>query len=85
MARDCQQQQHYLEIYGQPQISHILARVPSLMMWDDHDIFDGWGSHKKWFHDSMVAKGMFACAREAFCLMQLCTAPDELPQKIIDQ
>lgn len=77
--------EHYLEIYGQPQISHMLARVPSLMMWDDHDIFDGWGSHKKWFHDSMVAKGMFGCAREAFCLMQLCTMPDELPQKIQDR
>ncbi|MBO9506871.1 MULTISPECIES: alkaline phosphatase D family protein [Thalassospira] len=77
--------EHYLEIYGQPQISHMLARVPSLMMWDDHDIFDGWGSHKKWFHDSMVAKGMFDCAREAFCLMQLCTAPDDLAGKIIDR
>ncbi len=67
---------HYLTIYGQPQISHMLARVPSLMMWDDHDIFDGWGSHKKWFQGSMVAKGMFACAREAFCLMQLCSGAD---------
>ena len=66
---------HYLTIYNQPQIAHMLARVPSLMMWDDHDIFDGWGSHKKWFQGSAVAKGMFACARDAFCLMQLCAAP----------
>lgn len=73
---------HYLAIYGQPQISHMLARVPSLMMWDDHDIFDGWGSHKKWFQGSAVARGMFACAREAFCLMQLCTAPDITPENL---
>ncbi|KJE33599.1 hypothetical protein UF64_17810 [Thalassospira sp. HJ] len=76
---------HYLAIYGQPQIRHMLARVPSLMMWDDHDIFDGWGSHKKWFQGTAVAKGMFDCAREAFCLMQLCCAPDDLPDMVLDR
>jgi hypothetical protein len=80
---------HYLAIYGQPQISHMLARVPSLMMWDDHDIFDGWGSHKKWFQGSEVARGMFDCARQAFCLMQLCTQPDttdqNLPEMVLDR
>ncbi|WP_336079678.1 alkaline phosphatase D family protein [Thalassospira sp. CH_XMU1448-2] len=80
---------HYLAIYGQPQISHMLARVPSLMMWDDHDIFDGWGSHKKWFQGSQVARGMFACARAAFCLMQLATSPDTgpktLPAMVLDR
>ncbi|NIY75046.1 alkaline phosphatase family protein [Thalassospira sp. HF15] len=76
---------HYLAIYGQPQIGHMLARVPSLMMWDDHDIFDGWGSHKKWFQGTAVAKGMFDCAREAFCLMQLCCAPGDLPDMVLDR
>lgn len=80
---------HYLAIYGQPQISHMLARVPSLMMWDDHDIFDGWGSHKKWFQGSEVARGMFACARAAFCLMQLAASPDgsdkTLPAMVLDR
>ena len=76
---------HYLAIYGQLQIGHMLARVPSLMMWDDHDIFDGWGSHKKWFQGTAVAKGMFACAREAFCLMQLCCAPGDLPDMVLDR
>jgi hypothetical protein len=80
---------HYLAIYGQPQISHMLARVPSLMMWDDHDIFDGWGSHKKWFQGSEVARGMFACARAAFCLMQLATSPETgpetLPEMVLDR
>lgn len=76
---------HYLAIYGQPQIQHMLARVPSLMMWDDHDIFDGWGSHKKWFQGSAVAKGMFDCARHAFCLMQLGCTPDDLPDMVTDR
>lgn len=76
---------HYLAIYRQPQISHMLARVPSLMIWDDHDIFDGWGSHKKWFQGSAVARGMFACAREAFCLMQLCARADDLPDMVLDR
>jgi hypothetical protein len=26
----------------------IMASVPSVMMWDDHDIFDGYGSHSSW-------------------------------------
>ena len=76
---------HYLAIYGQPQISHMLAHVPSLMIWDDHDIFDGWGSHKKWFQGTAVAKGMFDCARTAFCLMQLCCRPDDLPDMVMDR
>ncbi|MCC9621230.1 alkaline phosphatase family protein [Thalassospira sp. MA62] len=76
---------YYLEIYGQPQISHMLARVPSLMMWDDHDIFDGWGSHKKWFQGTAVAKGIFACARQAFLLMQLCCTDDDLPDMVLDR
>ena len=26
------------------EVADMLATVPTLMMWDDHDIFDGWGS-----------------------------------------
>ena len=69
----------YLRIYTQTPIAYLLARVPSLMMWDDHDIFDGWGSLKPKFQNSPVAQGVFQTARTAFCLFQLGAHPDDLP------
>ncbi|WP_417842729.1 alkaline phosphatase D family protein [Thalassospira sp.] len=77
---------HYITVYCLPQIAYLMARVPSVMMWDDHDIFDGWGSHPGGFQDMAVARGMFDAARYAFMLMQLCIAPDgsDLPDSIYD-
>ncbi|MDX1656876.1 MAG: alkaline phosphatase family protein, partial [Candidatus Competibacteraceae bacterium] len=34
---------HYCWLWSQPDLAPLLASIPSLMMWDDHDIFDGWG------------------------------------------
>jgi hypothetical protein len=41
----------YVKLYterwgGEHGIAPMLARVPGLFTWDDHDIFDGWGSHE---------------------------------------
>src|SRR3546814_16994386 len=36
--------ERYLTLYGLPGIAALVARVPSLMLWDDHYILDGWGS-----------------------------------------
>ncbi|RCK53932.1 hypothetical protein TH25_00745 [Thalassospira profundimaris] len=78
---------HYLTIYNLPQIAYLMARVPSLMMWDDHDIFDGWGSHPGGFQQMDVPRGLFQAARYAFMLMQLCIAPDgtEMPGGVYDR
>ncbi|PKR54702.1 alkaline phosphatase D family protein [Thalassospira marina] len=78
---------HYLTVYSLPQIAYLMARVPSVMMWDDHDIFDGWGSHPGGFQEMEVARGMFEAARYAFMLMQLCIAPDgrDMPDGIYDR
>lgn len=69
----------YLELYSQPEIARVLSRVPSLMIWDDHDIFDGWGSHPAWRLDSPVGRGLFRIARDFFCVFQLGCAPDAPP------
>jgi len=69
----------YLELYAQPEIAQVLSRVPSLMTWDDHDIFDGWGSHPTWRLDSPVGRGLFRIARDLFCVFQLGCAPDTPP------
>ncbi len=73
-------ERHYLGIYasvfGSPEVSAILARVPSVMIWDDHDIVDGYGSRKPDWQASPVANGLFDVARRAFALMQLGLDPD---------
>lgn len=68
----------YMTLYAQPEIAHLNARVPSLMMWDDHDIFDGWGSLPERLLDGQVGRGLFDVARRMFMLFQL-GATDEVP------
>ena len=60
----------YLERWNQPEMASLLASVPSVMMWDDHDIIDGWGSHAAELHDSPVFQGIFQVAKAAFELFQ---------------
>ncbi|MEZ0389329.1 MAG: alkaline phosphatase D family protein, partial [Verrucomicrobium sp.] len=49
---------------------HMLASVPSVMMWDDHDVFDGWGSYTDGRQTWPVYKVIFAEARRGFALFQ---------------
>lgn len=74
----------YLELYGQPEIAWLLARVPSLAMWDDHDICDGWGSHSAAKLDSSVGRAVFDAAREQFRLFQLGAGPRDGPATGLD-
>ncbi|WP_241517417.1 alkaline phosphatase D family protein [Herbaspirillum aquaticum] len=60
----------YLTLLSQPDIAYVSARVPSLMMWDDHDIFDGWGSISETLLDSQIGRGLFNVARRMFMLFQ---------------
>ena len=62
--------QLYLERWNQPETAALLASVPSVMMWDDHDIIDGWGSHSAELHHSPVFQGLFQVAKAAFELFQ---------------
>lgn len=68
----------YLLLYSQPQTARLLATVPSIMMWDDHDIFDGWGSLDTETLDSPVGRGLFWTAKRMFMLFQM-GATDEYP------
>jgi len=69
--------ERYLALYAQSGLAALCARVPSLMIWDDHDIIDGWGSHPAATLDSAVGRGLFAAARETFALFQLARSPAE--------
>ncbi len=75
----------YCDLYRQPGIAALISRVPSLMMWDDHDICDGWGSLPAERLDHPVGRLVFSVARRAFCLFQLGADPDQpLPTPMWD-
>ncbi|MFA9459499.1 alkaline phosphatase D family protein [Thiohalorhabdus sp. Cl-TMA] len=69
----------YRDVYTAEDTAYLVARVPSMMMWDDHDIIDGWGSHPRWYHDNDVAQGVFRTARTFFRLFQQGEGPATLP------
>lgn len=56
-----------------------MASIPTVMMWDDHDIFDGWGSYTPEMQRSQVFQSVFAAAREAFWVFQLQHIQGKLP------
>lgn len=74
----------YLFEYTQPEYEWLAARVPTLAMWDDHDICNGWGSLPPKLLDSHVGRTLFKAAREFFLLFQLCATPDDLPESCLD-
>ena len=61
----------YLKRWSQVDMSQAFSSIPTLMMWDDHDIFDGWGSYPKDQHESDVYQNIFRIAREYFSIFQL--------------
>lgn len=75
----------YLFEFTQPEFEWLAARVPSLAMWDDHDICNGWGSLPPRLLDSFVGRTLFSAAREFFLLFQLCATPDDLPDSCPDR
>ena len=36
---------HYRQHWCSKHLADAFACIPQVMMWDDHDIFDGWGSY----------------------------------------
>lgn len=61
----------YVSRWNQPQVAQMLASIPSIMMWDDHDIFDGWGSYPQELMDCHVYQTIFASAKAHFELLQI--------------
>lgn len=65
--------QLYQKRWSSPKMSLMLASIPSVMMWDDHDIFDGWGSYPKELQECDVYKSIFKYAKKFFELYQIRT------------
>jgi len=77
----------YVELYcerwsGSLGIAPMLARVPGLFTWDDHDIFDGWGSHEH-LQESPWYRALYSAAAVAFEAFQLgeLKTPDVTPRE----
>lgn len=49
----------------------MFASIPSVMMWDDHDIFDGWGSYPDERQNCAVFQAVFKEASRVFDVFQL--------------
>jgi hypothetical protein len=67
--------QHYADTWSHPDVAPVLARCPSMMMWDDHEIYDGRGSHDH--DDSEAALSRYRAAETAFQEFQLPLAPPD--------
>jgi len=63
----------YCERWNNPAMSLMLACIPNVMMWDDHDIFDGWGSYPSLMQQCDVYQGIYAIAKRYFELFQIRT------------
>jgi hypothetical protein len=57
----------------------VMASVPTIMMWDDHDIIDGWGSYPPALQYCPILQHMFHAARRAFWIFQLQHRDADLP------
>ncbi|CAD7704898.1 unnamed protein product [Ostreobium quekettii] len=62
--------QHYCEHFSSPGMADAMASVPQMMIWDDHDIFDGWGSYPASLQDCPIFQSIFAAARRYYLLFQ---------------
>jgi len=67
----------YAETLAHPETAALMAEVPSLAMWDDHDICDGWGSLREDTLDAPAGRLLFDVARRMFLVFQRGIPPDE--------
>ncbi|WP_254695952.1 alkaline phosphatase D family protein [Palleronia sp. THAF1] len=72
--------ERYATQWAQAGFADVVARVPSLCVWDDHDICDGWGSLRRRAQTSDVAKVLYSAAREAYLLFQFGCTRTERPE-----
>lgn len=61
----------YVSNWGRAGFSAAYSCIPAVYTWDDHDIFDGWGSHPEALQATKLHQAVFAAARETFVAFQL--------------
>jgi hypothetical protein len=63
--------QLYCDRWATEPLAQALASIPHLMMWDDHDIFDGWGSYPQALQACPMYQAIYQSAAKYFELFQL--------------
>jgi len=61
----------YIESWSKPSVAKVLSAIPSIMMWDDHDIFDGWGSQPPELQSCELFQLIYKVARKYFEIFQI--------------
>lgn len=74
----------YLSVMSAPEFLWLASSVPSLSVWDDHDICDGWGSLKENRTNSGVGQTLFQTAREMYLLFQHAATEADIPELFLD-
>ncbi len=74
----------YIVQLQHPSYAWLVARVPALAQWDDHDICDGWGSLPRSRTYSPVGQCLFEVAKEATLAFQHGTVAGDLPARFTD-
>ena len=67
---------NYIDSFTMPVVSDVYACLPSYFVWDDHDVFDGFGSYSKGLQGSEFFSRLFAVARRFYLLFQLHTTEE---------
>ena len=61
----------YQKQWGHQAMATAMSCIPAVMTWDDHDIFDGWGSHAEALQSTDLHQAVFEAAKETFSVFQL--------------
>lgn len=76
----------YRDVWNRiPAIATMLARVPGVFTWDDHDILDGWGSLPDRIQKHPRYQQAFEAARAAFVALQLGGDPTAKTAPLVHQ
>jgi phosphodiesterase/alkaline phosphatase D-like protein len=68
-------EQIYRAFWRRPEIRSFMGHIPCVMTWDDHDIYDGWGSYGN--EELPAQQAFFRAAAQAFDAFQFVLAPPE--------
>ncbi|MCZ7647985.1 MAG: alkaline phosphatase D family protein [Planctomycetota bacterium] len=71
----------YRQFWSDPAYQNVMRNLPAFMMWDDHDIYDGWGSFDINTHSEggkVDWNGIYSSAKGAFAAFQASRNPDPI-------
>ncbi len=75
---------HYTAVLRRGLDIPVMAEVPSVMIWDDHDVYDGFGSHPDRLEGTRPMRDLQTIARQAFFAFQRLSLPAERASLCLD-